>query len=671
MKHLLLLSFLLFSIKVYPQADQAGKLKLKLETATDSTQKVKLLCNLSRFYSPNSLKDALLYADKAIDLSQKINFQNGLAQALNTKGVAYDYSGNFKKATEYYYKALKIWEVTRDSTGLSSVYNNIGSMYNVQGNFDKATEFYKKSLNIALAINDPASIAKSYNNLGNIRQQKGELREALEYTKKSLELKLKSGDKESIMLSLNNVGYINSELGEWQKAIKYHQQALEMDHTNTNTLNKAYSLYGLAQAYMYGKKPQQALPFALRNFTVVKAINSKEEIMLAADQLNQIYKQLGDYKKAYENLALYSQYKDSVQSAEASTKIAELQLKYTSEKAEKENELLKAESQLQKEVIQSKNSIQYFTIVLLLMAVVLSGVFFIGRQRLHKMNEMLVQKNRDVSEHSLALTQKQKELEQHTTLLKEQKEELQKLNGVKDRLFSIIAHDLRGPLVSLKGLLHVLAKGAVPEDKMQSFFKTLETSQQNSLWLLDNLLYWAKAQMSGLQITPTEVNIFKVANQNLQLLEPQAEQKNIKLVCQIEPDLQLLADKEMTDIVIRNLISNAIKFCKAGDQVTIKSTVKGTSAVISIEDTGIGILPEKLSSLFAGTTSSSRGTANEKGSGLGLQLCKYFIEKNNGKIWAESIAGEGSTFSFSLPIVNPESVIPTTEVLEKSEEVYC
>jgi two-component system, sensor histidine kinase and response regulator len=644
MKQILLLFIFLSSIKVYSQTNQTGQLIKQIETTSDIDQKVRLLCDLSRIYSSNSLTNALTYADEAIKLAELLDNKSRLALAYNTKGVAYDYAGNYKKATEYYYQALKIWESTRDSTGLSSVYNNVGSIYNVQGNFDKASEFYNKSLNISLALKDSGSIAKSYNNLGSIYQQKGELNKALSFILKGLNLKKKTSDKTSIILSLNNVGYLYSDLGEWRKAITYHREALQMEDSNAITLNKAYSLYGLAQAYLFGKEPKRALNYALQNFEIVKAIDAKDEIKIAAELLNDIYLKLEDYKLAHQYLVLANQYKDSIYTAESDAKIAELQLKYASEKSDQENKLLKAESDIHKQTLQRKNSLQYFTVVLLLMALALSGVFFFGRQRLRKLNEVLIQKNKDVSDHSYALSQKQRELEEQT-------EELQKLNNVKDRLFSVIAHDLRGPLVSLKGLLHVLAKGAVPEEKLQGFFSTLETSQQNSLWLLDNLLYWAKAQMNGLQLNKEEVNICKITNQNLKLLLPQATQKGIELKCNLNHDLSVLADKEMIDIVIRNLVSNAIKFCKSGDTIEVFSEINSDTVTFRIKDTGIGILPEKLGTLFGSTTHSSRGTSNEKGSGLGLQLCKYFVEINNGKIWAESIAGEGSTFSFTLPLV--------------------
>lgn len=655
MRYLLLLGFLVLSLRAYTQTDKITAVKSQLEASSDSKEQVRLLCELSRLHFNTSISSSLAYANEAIQLAEQVKDESGLALAYNTTGIAYDKAGDYNNAAEYYYKSLRLREALKDSTGLSASYNNVGSIYNIQGDFEKATEFYHKSLDIAQALKDTISIANSYNNLGSIYQQKLELKKALGYILKALNLKQKSGEKESIVLSLNNVGYIYTDLGEWDKAISYHKRALELTAPQDSSLNKAYSLYGLAQAYLFGGFPEQALPFALRNFEVVKTINSKDEIKIGAELLNDIYLKLEDYRNAHRYLALYDQYKDSVSTTETETKIARLQLRYEKEKAEHENKLLKAEHRLHQEALQQKTMLQYFIIALLLMAVTVAVVFFRGRQRLHRVNGLLMQKNSDVLEHSAALTRKQKTLEEQSALLQQQKTELEKLNSVKDRLFSIIAHDLRGPLVSLKGLLHVFAKGAVPPEKMKTFITSIETSQQNSLWLLDNLLLWAKAQMNGLKVEPEQVKVARLVNQNIKLLQPQAEQKGITLHAELDPELRLFADKDMTDLVIRNLVSNAIKFCKQGDQVLITSEQRAEAVTIKVADTGIGILPEKLSTLFTGhSNSSSPGTANEKGSGLGLQLCRHFIEQNKGQIWAESELGVGSTFSFRLPAVQVE-----------------
>ncbi|MFD2514948.1 tetratricopeptide repeat protein [Pontibacter locisalis] len=666
MRYLLLLGFFLIWGKAYTQTDKIREIESQLEATSDSNEQVLLLCELSRLHFNTSVSTSIAYASKAVQLAEKIDYPTGLALAYNSIGIAYDKAGEYNSAAEYYFMSLKIREELKDSIGLSASYNNIGSLYNIQNNFEKATEFYLKSLDIALALRDSVSIAKSYNNLGSIYQKKNDLKEALNHVLKSLHLKQKLRDNESVVLGLNNVGYLYSEMGEWDKAISFHKRALEMLTPQDSSLNKAYSLYGLAQAYLFGGFPELALPYGLRNLEVVKSIDSKDEIRIGAELLNSIYQQLGDYKNAHRYLTMHTQYKDSVNTTEADTKIAKLQLQYEKERAEQENKLLKVEHSLHEQEIKRKNSLQYFTIALLLMAVVLAAVFFAGRQRLHRVNGLLRQKNRDVLEHSAALAQKQEKLKEQSALLQQQKAELEKLNDVKDRLFSIIAHDLRGPLVTLKGLLHVFSKGAVPPEKMSTFLATIEKSQQSSLWLLDNLLLWTKAQMNGLKMEPEEVKVFRLVNQNIKLLQPQAEQKGISLTSTVDSELRLFADKEMTDLVLRNLISNAIKFCKQGDAIQVMAEKKPDYVTVKITDTGIGILPEKLSSLFSGhSNNSSPGTANEKGSGLGLQLCKYFIEQNGGQIWAESELGEGSSFSFRLPALKPQEEI--TQVAEEAK----
>ncbi|MFD1188145.1 tetratricopeptide repeat-containing sensor histidine kinase [Pontibacter rugosus] len=579
----------------------------------------------------------------------KLNDKKGIALAYNNIGVAHDMYGDYSKASNYYFKSLRIREAIGDSAGISASYNNLASIYATQSNFEKSIELYKKSMDIARAMHDTPSVAMALGNLGSVYQQQRNLDKALDYIQRGLELEKNNNDLNGMLISLNNIGLIYSEKGEWEKALTYHNKALKIARESGNTVDEAYSLNAMAEAYMAGKRSDLALPYALENLQLVQKLNSKDEITIAAEQLNHLYLNLDDYKSAHKYLTLQNQYEDSVQLDELQHHMGELQLKYEKEKAVQENLLLKAEAELQQQALQRRNALQMLTVAALLTVCVVAIGFFKGRQRLRRINGLLLQGNADIQRHSDMLTRQKEQLAAQASLLQSQKEELEKLNAVKDRLFSVIAHDLKGPLVSLKGLLQIAAKGSVPEDKMRVFMASLEASQQNSLWLLDNLLLWAKAQMQGLLVRPETLEVQELVSQNLLLLQPQAEQKKVTLSCHLEQELHLHADREMVSLVVRNLISNAIKFCKRGDSIVISGWSESGFTAISVQDTGIGMAPERLEGLFSGSNTSSRGTANEKGSGLGLHLCKYFVEQNGGSIGASSSPGQGSTFTFSLP----------------------
>ena len=656
MRYILFAWFLLLSVSAFPQSGNLLVLKEKLNKTTDPNQRVLLLCELSQHYNSSSLNLSLTLAQKALRIADSTNFKVGLGQAHNAVGLAYDRLGDYDKAAHAYYKSVRIREALKDSAGLAKSYNNIGSIYNIKDNLDQATYFYQKSLDIAILINDTVSVAKAYNNLGSIYQKKGQLEIALSYMLQALEIKKQLGDIERITVGLNNIGFLYTDLKRYNKAIAYHHEALKLIDADSYTFGKVYSLYGLAQAYLYKKSPDKALPYALENMKVVKQLNSKDEIALAAKLLNEIYADLKDFQKAHFYLQLYNKYEDSVHTLEVDAKIAELHLAYEKEKTERDNLLLKAETELQKQKINRNNTIQYFTFAILLTVCILAFTLYKGRKRLHNVNQLLLQKNIAISEHTQQLERRKEKLLQQASMLEEQKEELNRLNNVKDRLFSIIAHDLKGPLVSLKGLLQVLAKGNLPQEKVATMMGLLETSQQNSLWLLDNLLLWSKAQMNGLRVEPVNIRILELIETNTKLIGPQAVQKGITVTSYIAPETYLLADKEMTNLIIRNILSNAIKFCRKGDKIELFASTSAECVTLSISDTGIGIPQDKLDTLFDGghAKTSHTGTANEKGSGLGLQLCKAFIDLNGGRIWAESQVGEGTTFSISLPVGLPQ-----------------
>ena len=228
---------------------------------------------------------------------------------------------------------------------------------------------------------------------------------------------------------------------------------------------------------------------------------------------------------------------------------------------------------------------------------------------------------------------------------------LESLNQLKDRLFSIIAHDLRSPLISLMDILNLVGEGMVTDNEFKLLLPKIAKNIGYTSGLVENLLYWSKSQLSGMVTDPTRVDIFAMTEMTLEAFADMITGKDLKVNNQIATGTLVLSDKHMLQAVFRNLITNAIKFCNSGDKITISCDIEGNIATIKVADTGIGISEENLIKLFASQTFTTMGTINEKGTGLGLLLCKDFIEKNNGKIWVESVLNQGSTFYFSLPVV--------------------
>jgi len=227
-------------------------------------------------------------------------------------------------------------------------------------------------------------------------------------------------------------------------------------------------------------------------------------------------------------------------------------------------------------------------------------------------------------------------------------EQLVALNELKSRMLSIIAHDLRSPLASLVSILNLAQSKRLTEAEINHLLPMLSKNVDNTSALLENLLQWAQSQQKGERIHPEQVKLRTLVEEKISFFEKRASEKGVRLINEVEENTTLWADINMVRMILRNLISNALKFCDQGNSITIRASQDGGFTTVQVIDTGTGMDESVMAHLFSFWRSSQVGTRNEKGTGLGLTLCKDFIEKNKGTIWAESQLGKGSTFSFRV-----------------------
>jgi len=240
-----------------------------------------------------------------------------------------------------------------------------------------------------------------------------------------------------------------------------------------------------------------------------------------------------------------------------------------------------------------------------------------------------------------------------TNKLSESEEKLTQLNADKDKFFSIISHDLRSPFTGLIGFSEILAteSDSLTAAEIKEYSTMISTTVKSVFNLLENLLHWSRLQRGAIDFKPTCFQIKSLAQQIINLYSNNAKFKNISLVLQIDDSINVFADSQMIDTVIRNLISNALKFTPKGGSITLSAVQINDVVEISVSDTGIGIPESEMHKLFKmGMDIKQSVNSVEKGTGLGLLLCKDFVEKNNGTIRAESKPGEGTSFIFSLPV---------------------
>jgi len=231
-----------------------------------------------------------------------------------------------------------------------------------------------------------------------------------------------------------------------------------------------------------------------------------------------------------------------------------------------------------------------------------------------------------------------------------QNEELEKLNAEKNKLMSIVAHDLRSPLASIQNFLELLTQHQLDEEQKIDIENDLLNSTKNTMAMLSKLLDWSKTQLHGVSTHMENLNLNALFESTLNLEQNIAARKNITIDHYFDPAISIYADSDMMQLILRNMVGNAIKFTRPGGHIDIRAEREDNSCLISIRDNGIGMSPEKQESIFSLNVESTFGTNNEKGVGLGLMLCMEFIKAQNGKIWLESEPGQGTCFYISVPV---------------------
>lgn len=299
------------------------------------------------------------------------------------------------------------------------------------------------------------------------------------------------------------------------------------------------------------------------------------------------------------------------------------------ENAYKESFKLKAQNRSNQAEIEQKNLLIITTLIFSLAILFISFLLYRRGRSSLRTNKILAEKNIEIIR---------------------QKQELEDLNNLKTKFFSIISHDLREPLLSLKGVLNLLDDDLLDKKESKSVINQLKLQFNVTTNLMDNLLIWAKTQMQGEKLNKGGFNLYDVVKENINLQRTNVIQKQIVIQNMLPKDIQVYADKEMIKVVVRNLINNALKFTPANGNITVDYKLESRKVKICVSDTGVGLSQQELQQIFKRNFFSKSGLNEEKGTGLGLILCQEFIKKNNGSFNVESKKEEGSTFFFTLPL---------------------
>ncbi|MFP4025176.1 MAG: ATP-binding protein [Thiohalospira sp.] len=673
-----------------------------IQTTTDDAQKFEALFALHKAVKAQEPQKAEVYAGEALELAQKMgdelrearviketskillaNYQfdqfdsivhtiipvferhneiDLLADCYNNLGTSQFYKGNLNKAEEYYHLTLEhidpdSWEWAstrlnmvflmqtqgRDSEALPILlklakrfkalgdeYNyaqclvTLASIYENQGDYEKSREYNLQYIEKCKAIGYADGISGAYHNLANLASKQGNHQEALEYALKAVEGFSQPKTIWNKVSSMLTLGIIYHQLGELDKALQTNEEILTISREKgiNSFLPEVYN--NNSNIYIEKGAYKTALDWAKKSLQEAEKNQMIDMIKDASYNLYEASKALGRTEDALAYHEMHHHYKDSLQEEQNSKAIRDLKENFEITIKEYENQQLKQENQLNElKIEQQEAKLWVVAIILLLVSTVVLVLIFL--------NKKLRTKNRIISE---------------------QRGELQKANQLKDNMFSIIAHDLRGPVGTLNGLLGFLDADTAREDK-ESYEEVLETvkdSTSSTYALLENLLTWARQQKNEISFEPKSANLTELVEEIMNLKQPAAESKKIQLRHTLSEELFGKFDKNMIHLVIRNLVDNAIKFTPEGGKVDILGEIKEEIVQIAVADSGVGISEEVRMKLFDKyQLYSSKGTKNERGSGLGLKLCHEFVQKHSGSIHVESETGKGSKFIFTLP----------------------
>jgi two-component system sensor histidine kinase/response regulator len=617
------------ALPVSAQNNKADSLKSLLSGSKSDTLKVNLLNDLAYHYYTTDYTRTLAYSTEALNLAEKLRYVRGKARALQINGLVYSLQNKHALAIESEQQAISLASSINDYNLLAKAYNTAGIAYNRLNDLNNADDAFNNALNAMEKTADKSYTAAILHNIGSLYIAQKKYSSAIDNFTKAAEQNSRSGNKQWLVQNYFGLGRTYNLLKQYDLALKYLAEATHIAHQMKFYQPEIKSL-GLSGAiYSKQKNYSQAL-HALSQAEKIAVDNNitGERLSLYNDFAN-LYELQKDYFKQSRYLKLYQALYDSTYNTEKSKLIAEYQSKFQNQQNKLDNERLKKEQAINKGKLTERN---YFLIGLSATLVIVLG-FFAG---IYKAYVRIKERNR--------VTQAQKDE------IEAQRKELENLNQIKDKLFSVIAHDLRGPFATLQGVFQLMEEGAVNKEDVNGILNDMGKQITNSRLLLDNLLIWAKSQLNGFYVRPQRVDIYEMVIETTEAFRSDINKKGLDLINDIVPATYADADTDMVKAVIRNLITNAIKFTPQGGKITLAASYTNHMLMVSVQDTGEGLSAQQEELLFKGDFYSSKSANNPDGAGLGLQICKEFVEKNGGQIWFKTEKGRGSIFYFTLPL---------------------
>jgi len=651
----------------------ADSLEIVIENNKDPYTLIKSnaqLCWLKRSTKPS---DAIDHGNRALNIiDQHQEYDSIRPEILNYLGVVHRNKGDYSAAMNYYFDALKAAEKYDNLVQIAYSNNNLGGIFTLKGDYNNAINYMEKALSTFKELNDYEGMGYVNINLGNLYRHNYDFETAIKYFQDAISYKEHVNDSIGITTALNlkalcyyendnpkeakkiytrlkqlykhnkdqgGLAMVNSYLGkialakkDYQSALKHFKESYDYTQKVDFLQGQSITLSYMGVIYYYLGEQQKALDYLYKGLKIAKQIGDRESLINAYKNLATVFKEMRNFEEAYNYQVLYNEEIKDKHGHEIRERLNSLRINYELDKSDKDKKVLSEENKDQKIEIEHLNStLRIYQIAILIMIVLL--IWFVIRiVLLHKRNKNKLSDNEE---------------------LKQANEELKEANNLRERFLSIIGHDLKNPFNSVLGLTSLLVEEweSIPESEKKYIINEVNGTGSTLYELMDNLLLWAKNQNHALKIYREVFDLNETIIDVYELFRNQASFKEIKLQMDIGETNMVLADPNMINTVIRNLVSNAIKFTRKGGQILIEVKELSGEIEFSITDNGKGILPDDLKRILDNeATHSTKGTANETGTGLGLLLVKDFIRQNKGIFWVDSKPGVGSQFCFRLPI---------------------
>lgn len=581
---------------------------------------------------------------KALKIQQELDDQDKIASLLNNIGIIYDEINNFPKALESYSHALEIKQKLGNKKDIAYSLHIMGNTFFKLNNYSEALNYYNESLVLRTEVGDKVGIANSFKSIGNTYMELGDYNNSIFNLNEAYKIRDEIGDIKGVSEILNDIGNYYLKINNTQKAFEYFEKALDLCEKTKDQYLRGLCLRKIGNIQLSKGIETDGIDNIKKSLQIGQNIDNLELIKNAYFELFNYYYKIGDKDEALENYLNYTLVKDSINVKQNSQKLIEIQMNFELEKSYQEisrieNEVseLTAENKTREiELIKQKNVKNLLSLIVIIS--LFSGIMILSQFLSKRKTNIL-------------LKEKIKEVDLSNNLLKESEESLKILNATKDKFFSIIAHDLRNPFNALHGLTKHLLNHyeEFEKEEIKDSLELIYNSADELLELLENLLHWSRTQRGKIQFSPIEINLSEIVSKIFSLLSMNAKKKEINLINEINKEVTIIGDIDMITAILRNLISNAIKFSHFHSFIRISSKSYNDYTEISVMDNGVGISSENIEKLFRiDIHHSTSGTSEEQGSGLGLILCKEFVEKHNGRIWVESDINKGSTFKFTI-----------------------